>query len=64
MSGHAGEAWEDTDQGVWRVENGLWFRRWQNWAYGEEVGFAVAIDDNVIRWLNRDGYVVDWAYIS
>lgn len=64
MSGHAGEAWEDTDQGVWRVENCLWFRRWQNWAYGEEVGFAVAIDDNVIRWLNRDGYVVDWAYIS
>ncbi len=64
MSGRAGFADEDCDTGRWWVEGDLWFRQWQNWVYGESVGYYTVVDGNTIKWFNRDGRLADKATLS
>lgn len=63
MLGRAGYANEDRDQGRWWVENGLWCRRWDNWAYGEVSRFLTQIEGDRIKWFNEEGREVDEAVI-
>ena len=51
------------DSGDWRVEGDRWFRRWDNWAYGEEKGYFIVIDGDKIKFFNDDKQIVDSGYI-
>lgn len=64
MSGRAGFAGEDRDAGRWWVEGGKWFRQWRNWAFGEVLGFSVAVEGDQLFWLDADGHVVDQAVLA
>jgi len=63
MIGQRGFANEDNDSGYWRVEGDRWFRRWDNWAYGEEKGYFIVIDGDKIKFFNDDKQIVDSGYI-
>ena len=64
MTGRAGFADEDCDTGRWWVEGDLWFRQWQNWGYGESVGYYTVIDGTTIKWFNSDGRLADKATLG
>lgn len=64
MSGQAGFAGEDRDTGRWWIEDGRWFRQWRHWAFGEVLGFAVALDGDQLFWLDGEGNVVDSAVLA
>jgi GntR family transcriptional regulator/MocR family aminotransferase len=61
MTGRAGWANEDRDQGRWWVEDDTWFRQWGAWAYGEVSGYRPLIQDGRVKWLNAEGLAVDEA---
>lgn len=63
LIGRAGYANEDCDTGRWWIENDLWFRQWENWAYGESLGLITAVEGNQVRWFKPDGLLVDTALI-
>lgn len=63
LIGRAGYANEDCDTGRWWIEDDRWFRQWENWAYGEAVGYITAIDGGQVRWFKPDGLLVDTALI-
>ena len=63
MSGILGFANEDKDQGRWRVEGELFYRKWNRWVYGEETGYYVVIDGDKIKYFNSDKQIVDSAFI-
>lgn len=63
MTGVLGFSNEEQDNGHWRIDGDLWFRKWQRWNYGEEKGYYVVIDGEQIKWFNSDGQIVDKAFI-
>lgn len=63
LSGSAGYAGEDCDQGRWWVDGDHWYRQWQRWAYAEVTGFRVVIDGDQLRWYADDGLLADTAII-
>lgn len=63
MSGRAGYANEDTDNGKWWIENDRWYRQWTSWAYGEVSGFNTRIDRDQVQWFNGEGRLVDSAVL-
>ncbi|MEO1038643.1 MAG: PLP-dependent aminotransferase family protein [Pseudomonadota bacterium] len=63
MTGRAGYANEDRDEGRWWMEGDIWQRQWNSWAYGEAAGFRVAIDGERLSWLNEAGERVDGAVL-
>ena len=64
LSGHAGLDKQDQDTGRWWIENGCWFRQWNNWSYGEQASFFVIIEEQQISWFNQNGRLVDTAIIK
>lgn len=64
MIGRAGYANEDSDVGEWWIENDLWCRRWDNWAYGEAAKFNILIEGDKLFWLDESGAKVDSATIA
>jgi GntR family transcriptional regulator/MocR family aminotransferase len=52
MTGRCGFADEDCDVGRWWIDGERWYRQWQNWAYGEAVGFYTVIDGSTIKWFD------------
>jgi len=63
MSGILGFANEDKDQGRWRVDGDLFYRKWNRWVYGEETGYYVVIDGDKIKYFNSDKQIVDSGFI-
>lgn len=63
LIGMAGYANDDPDRGHWWIDDGRWFRQWNQWAYGEAEGFGVAIEDDRIYWYDQGGQLVDQAMI-
>jgi GntR family transcriptional regulator/MocR family aminotransferase len=63
MSGVLGFANEETDTGRWWVDGDCWYRRWNNWVYGEATAYYVVIDGDRIKWFNKDRQIVDSAFI-
>ena len=64
MRGRAGFAGEDIDTGHWWIEGGIWFRQWRRWAFGEALGFPVAIEGQQVLWLDGEGHVADMAVLA
>jgi len=63
MTGRAGYANEDRDEGRWWIEGDTWHRKWNSWAYGETAGFGVALEGDRLSWLNDKGERVDGAVL-
>lgn len=61
MVGWEGYQDERHDSGQWWLEGDRWFRQWQEWSYGETLGFEIYTDNNRINWV-RDGKLVDSAF--
>lgn len=64
LTGTAGYAGEDCDRGRWWIEDGLWHRQWQRWAYAEPSAFSVVVDGDQLRWYGKDGLLADTAVIT
>lgn len=63
LVGQAGYANEDCDRGRWWIEDDRWYRQWDNWAYGEPIGFTTVVDGDQVRWFNSAGLLADTAVI-
>lgn len=63
MTGRAGYANEDRDEGRWWIEGNTWHRKWDSWAYGETAGFGVSLEGDRLSWLNDKGERVDGAVL-
>lgn len=63
MTGRAGHANEEHDEGHWWVEGDLWCRKWNEWAYGEESRYYLALNGRHIRIYNTEKRLVDSALI-
>jgi GntR family transcriptional regulator/MocR family aminotransferase len=55
LVGSSGYANEERDEGRWWVENDMWFRQWNNWAYGEVSGYFTHIESDTIHWFTQEG---------
>jgi GntR family transcriptional regulator/MocR family aminotransferase len=64
MSGRAGYANEDRDEGRWWMDGDVWRRQWSRWAYGEAAGFLVSLEGDRLSWLNSEGRRVDGAILT
>lgn len=64
LSGVAGHANEERDEGRWWVEGDLWCRQWKEWAYGEEGRFYITINGRHLRIYNAERRPVDSAVIQ
>lgn len=68
MIGLAGHADEEHDTGRWWIEGDRWFRQWQQWAYGEQAGFYITMNqpqkfsyqDNTAHRDNSDYFEICW----
>ncbi|NDV91349.1 aminotransferase class I/II-fold pyridoxal phosphate-dependent enzyme [Alteromonas sp. 345S023] len=60
MKGVEGHNNEKVDEGTWWLKDNVWYRQWQQWSYGELLGFDIYITENRIHWV-RDGKLVDAA---
>ena len=63
MSGRAGHADEEQDEGRWWVEGDLWCRQWNQWAYGEESRYYIARNGQQLKIYNTERRLVDSAII-
>jgi GntR family transcriptional regulator/MocR family aminotransferase len=59
MSGRAGFAHEDQDQGRWWLEGDFWCRQWQAWSYGQVARFRIVLEGARIQWVSGDGRLID-----
>lgn len=64
MSGRAGFANEDIDEGRWWLEGDLWCRQWREWSYGQVIRFRITIEGERICWLSPDGRLIDTGLIT
>lgn len=63
MTGVLGFSNEERDSGIWRLDGDMFYRKWRHWNYGEEKGYFIVIDGEMIKFFNQERQVVDSAYI-
>jgi GntR family transcriptional regulator/MocR family aminotransferase len=63
MTGRAGHADEEQDEGRWWVEEDLWCRQWKDWAYGEPSRFYISRNGHHLKICNIEKRLVDSAVI-
>jgi len=63
MTGRAGHANEEQDEGRWWVEGDLWCRQWNEWAYGETGRYFISRQGQHLKIFNREKRLVDSAII-
>ncbi len=64
MTGRAGFANEDQDQGRWWVEGDLWCRQWKEWSYGQVARFRIVLEGQSIHWVSPDGRLIDSGLVA
>jgi GntR family transcriptional regulator/MocR family aminotransferase len=65
MTGRAGYANEDCDEGKWWLEGDLYCRQWKQWGYGETSKLLVSVNENQINWWRPgSGVLVDSAILE
>ncbi|NRB25646.1 PLP-dependent aminotransferase family protein [Shewanella sp.] len=43
----------ERDTGRWWTQDGMYYRQWQLWGYGEVRGFYVIMDDDEMKWFDQ-----------
>jgi len=54
MKGRTGGPDSEVDSGRWWIENGMYYRQWKLWAYGEIKGFYVIMDGDEMKWFDQN----------
>jgi GntR family transcriptional regulator/MocR family aminotransferase len=54
MTGHTSGIDSETDTGRWWIEDGLYWRQWKLWSYGEVKGFYVVVDGTQMKWFDQN----------
>ncbi|WP_339723144.1 PLP-dependent aminotransferase family protein [uncultured Paraglaciecola sp.] len=54
MSGHTSGIDSETDTGRWWIEDGMYWRQWKLWSYGEVKGFYVVVDGSQMKWFDKN----------
>jgi len=54
MKGRTGGSDSEVDSGRWWIENGMYYRQWKLWAYGEIKGFYVIMDGDEMKWFDQN----------
>ncbi|MEE4218999.1 MAG: PLP-dependent aminotransferase family protein [Xanthomonadales bacterium] len=63
MTGRAGHANEEQDEGRWWIEGDLWCRQWNEWAYGESGRYYVSLKGQQLKIFTTGRRLVDSAII-
>lgn len=63
LKGRAGHANEEQDEGRWWVEGDLWYRQWNEWAYGEKSGYYISMKGQHLKIYDTEKRLVDSAVI-
>jgi len=58
MIGQTGGKDHEEDIGRWWIENGMYYRQWNLWVYGEIKGFYVIMDGNKMKWFDGNNRFV------
>lgn len=53
MLGRTGGKDQEVDRGRWWIENGMYYRQWKLWGYGELRGFYVIMDGDQLKWFDQ-----------
>jgi len=53
MSGQTGGKNIETDIGQWWIKDGMYYRQWQLWGYGEVKGFYIIVDGSQMKWFDQ-----------
>lgn len=53
MRGSTGGKDKEIDIGTWWIENGMYYRQWKLWGYGETKGFYVIMDGDEMKWFDQ-----------
>jgi GntR family transcriptional regulator/MocR family aminotransferase len=53
MRGCTGGKEKEIDTGRWWIENGMYYRQWTLWGYGETKGFYVILDGGEMKWFDQ-----------
>jgi len=53
MTGRTGGLDPEVDSGTWWIENGMYYRRWELWGYGETKGYYVILDGDEMKWFDQ-----------
>ena len=64
LTGLAGHANEERDEGRWWVEGDLWCRQWTQWAYGEASRYFITLQGQQLRLYNTEKRLVDSAVLQ
>lgn len=54
MKGRTGGKDSEVDSGRWWIEDGMYYRQWKLWAYGEVKGFYVIMDGDQMKWFDQN----------
>tara|TARA_R110002153_G_scaffold3042_3_gene14383 strand:+ start:11515 stop:13338 length:1824 start_codon:yes stop_codon:yes gene_type:complete len=54
MSGHTSGIDSETDTGRWWIEDGMYWRQWKLWSYGEVKGLYVVVDGSQMKWFDQN----------
>jgi len=54
MTGRTGGKDKEQDTGHWWIENGMYVRQWKLWGYGELKSFYVIMNDNEMKWFDKN----------
>ncbi|MDF2179039.1 PLP-dependent aminotransferase family protein [Aliiglaciecola sp. CAU 1673] len=54
MQGETGGYNPEADTGRWWVKDGMYYRQWQLWGYGETHGYYVIVDGTQMKWFDAD----------
>ncbi len=53
MYGQTGGKNIETDTGHWWIKDGMYYRQWQLWGYGEVKGFYIIVDGSEMKWFDQ-----------
>jgi GntR family transcriptional regulator/MocR family aminotransferase len=53
MRGRTGGKDSEIDTGTWWIDNGMYYRQWKLWGYGETKGFYVIMDGDEMKWFDK-----------
>ncbi len=54
MFGRTGGKDNEVDKGTWWIEDGMFYRQWELWGYGETKGFYVIVDGDEMKWFDQN----------
>ena len=64
MTGRAGFANEDRDEGRWWLDGDCWCRQWKEWSYAQVARFRIVLEGEQIHWVRADGRLIDSGIVA